>query len=212
MNHPTPLQHRKPIIGLTGGPGAGKSTVAGLFAELGCGVIDADRLAHEALQSDSVRDQLVRWWGPAALDDSGAVSRKAVGAIVFGDAEKLRKLESVVHPVVHAGRAEARARMLVDPSVAGIVEDCPLLLESGLDAGCDAVVFVDCPRPVRLQRLQASRGWDEAELQKRERHQRPLDIKRRTADYVISNDVPIERVKREVESAFQDLLDRPRPA
>ena len=198
--------HRKPILGLTGGPGSGKSTVARLFAELGCGIIDADQLAHEALQQDAVLEQLVQWWGDAVLTGQGTVDRPAVGRVVFGNEAELQRLESVIHPMVHAGRAASREKMLADASVLAIIEDCPLLLESGLDDSCDAVVFVDCPLPVRLQRLQQSRGWDEKELQKREQHQIPLDIKRRSADYVVDNGEPIENVRSRVKQLLNQIL------
>ena len=153
-------------------------------------MIDADRLAHEALQADSVRDQLVRWWGDAVLDASGAVDRKAVGAIVFGDAGKLRQLESVIHPRVHAGRASARQRMLADPAVAGSSRTARCWSNRGwmrtATRSCSWIARERCGPSA----LQASRGWDEAELKKRERqHQRPLDIKRQAADYVINNAV-----------------------
>jgi len=176
-----------------GAPGSGKSFVASLFAELGCGVIDADRLAHEAIQTPAVRDQLRQWWGDGVLDASGRVDRSAVGKIVFGDEPELRRLEALVHPLVHAGRAQERAQFFADSAVPAVVEDCPLLLESGLDKSCDALVYIDCPYEVRLQRLAQSRGWDAEELTKRENLQTPLDTKRQSADYVISNgDTPAQ--------------------
>lgn len=196
----------KPVLGLTGAPGSGKSTVARMFADLGCAVIDADQLAHAALQSDEVRGRLVDWWGEEVLDDSGAVSRAAVGRIVFDDREQLKRLESLVHPRVHAGRAQTRARWQSDPGVRAIVEDCPLLMETGLDKQCDAVVFIDVPDAVRLARLRRSRGWDAGQVQKREQFQLPLDTKRRSADYVIDNGEPIEQVRQQVEQVLTRAL------
>lgn len=203
-----PWQHAKPILGLTGAPGSGKSTVAKLFAELGCGIIDADRLAHQALDQPGVKQQLVEQWGEDILASDGGVDRPALGKRVFGDPEALKRLEAIIHPRVHAARAEARERLLADPSILAIVEDCPLLLEAGLASSCDRVIFVDCPHAIRLERVQQSRGWDEAELQKREQLQLSLDTKRESADDVISNASPIESVRADVKKLFQRIAGR----
>lgn len=203
---PTTLKHPKPVIGLLGGPGSGKSSVARQFAEQGCGVIDADRLAHEALQSDSVRQTLEQWWGDAVIDNAGRVDRAAVGRVVFADEAELKRLESIIHPVVHAGRQRERERHFANRAIVAVVEDCPLLIESGLDDQCDVLVFVDCPEPIRLERLAASRGWDEAELEKREKHQIPLDTKRQAADYVIQNDLAPAQVFEQTSNVLQKIL------
>lgn len=195
----------KPILGLMGAPGAGKSAAASLFAEAGCAVVDADQLAHDAIQADHVRAQLRGWWGDGVFDASGAVNRKAVGAIVFADKGALKKLEALIHPIVHRGRAELRRRYMQDASVQAVVEDCPLLIESGLDEQCDRLVFIDCPEPIRLQRLQDTRGWDAEEAKKRQEHQLPLDTKRRSADYVIDNGEPFEVVRKQVREVLEQL-------
>lgn len=189
MNAPSPVERapRKPIIGLLGAPGSGKSLVADQFRQLGCAVIDADQLARDALQSSVVREQLVAWWGEGVLDETGRVDRQAVGRIVFEDPDALRRLESVTHPEVARQRHALRARHEADPDVVAIVEDSPLLLEKGVDKACDVLVMVDAPREVRLQRLRENRGWSEAELDRREKNQWPLDSKRQRADYMVNN-------------------------
>ncbi len=177
-----------PSIGLMGAPGAGKSLVARQMASLGCMVIDSDALAKQALDEPEVVDQLVKRWGEGILTDQGRVDRSVLADLVFADPDRRKQLEGIIHPRVHAGRAVLRKQALEDPKVLAIVEDSPLLLESGIDRDCDALVFVDAPRALRLQRVTRDRGWDALELSRREKSQMPLDIKRERADYVISND------------------------
>lgn len=198
-------RHPKPVLGLLGGPGSGKSTVARVFSELGCAVIDADRLAHAALQSSEVKAQLRQWWGETVIDDQGQVDRKAVGQIVFQDQDQLRRLEALTHPMVHAGRQREREQAMADPELIAIIEDCPLLMETELDQDCDALVFVDCPFEIRLRRLAESRGWDAAELKRREDRQLPLDTKRRSADYVISNSDGPAHVRGQAERVLKQV-------
>lgn len=200
---------RKAIIGLTGGPGSGKSAAAKLFAAFGCAVIDADRLAHDALQNDAVKGQIQSRWGGDVFDADGQVVRSKLGHIVFEDAVALRELEALVHPLVHQNRLEERQKHQLDPGIIAIVEDCPLLLESGLDKHCDRIVFVDAPDPIRLERVQGSRGWDAEELRKRDRQQLPLDIKRQSADYVICNDQDLAQLKEQVRYVLQSIAEMP---
>lgn len=205
------MSRSTPIIGLLGGPGSGKSFIARLFAEEGCGVIDADRIAREALQRPEVKRQLVGWWGQRVLDAEGDVDRAAVGRIVFDDADELRRLESVVHPKVHEKREQMRNEMRKDPMIRAIVEDCPLLIESGLDEQCDALVFVDAPRSVRLDRVQRHRGWNPTELDRREAKQLPLDTKRQRADDTLWNAGTETESRREVRRVLSNILRDRRP-
>lgn len=179
----------QPVIGLLGAPGSGKSLVAQQLATLGCAVIDADRLAKQALDEPQVRDELERWWGPSVLDPAGRVNPKTVAAIVFNDADELRRLEALVHPRVDARRAELCQCYQLDPAVRAVVQDIPLLLEKRLDSGCDVLVYVDAPKAVRLERVERERGWSAADLERREKKQMPLDTKRDRADYVVDNSV-----------------------
>lgn len=202
------MSKRKPILGLTGGIGSGKSLVARQFASLGCAVIDADELAREALDSPAVREQLRQWWGAEALGQDGRVNRRMVAQKVFNNPQELARLEGLIHPQVHAGRERLRRQYLADTDVVAIVEDCPLLLEKGIDAGCDVVVFVDAPRAVRLARVAASRGWTEAELDRREKNQWPLDKKVQRADYVIKNDAGVQECLTQTRRVLSQILHR----
>ena len=177
-----------PVIGLLGAPGSGKSHLARLWKQMGAAVIDADAIAREALDRPDVRGTLAAWWGPEILAADGQVDRAAVAAKVFADPTELARLESLVHPRVNARRAELRALYRADPAVVAVVEDCPLLLEHQLEGDCDVLVYVNSSRAARLHRVAESRGWDEAELARREKNQLPLDIKQSRADYTFVGD------------------------
>lgn len=183
---------RLPVLGVVGGIGAGKSTVARAFAELGCHVIDSDQRARAALDREDVRERLVSWWGVGILAADGRVDRSKVAAIVFSDAKERSRLEAEVHPIVRQERA-AMIREAKAARAAGVIVDAPLLFEAGVDAECDAVVFVEAPASVRLARVQASRGWSGEELERRERAQMGLEEKRARCRYVIENSGPAER-------------------
>jgi dephospho-CoA kinase len=177
----------KPVIGIIGGIGCGKSAVAAMFAREGCAVIDSDALAHEVLESEEVKAALRAWLGEAVFADDRRVSRKTLGELVFADAEKLKRLNSLVHPRIGRRRDELMTKYLADPGVKAIVWDTPLLVEVGLDRECDAVVFIKTSREVREARVRQRRGWSAAELEKREKSQIGLDKKAAIADYCIDN-------------------------
>lgn len=183
--NPTSGQPSRPIVlGLVGGIGAGKSAVARELESRGALVMDSDTRAKAVLETPEARETLVGWWGPEIVQ-GGKIDRKRVADIIFADASQRRRLESFVHPKLHQGRRldieAASAR-----GVGIIVIDAPLLLEAGVDKECDAVVFVDAPREQRLERVR-SRGWDDAELTRREAAQMPVSEKRARSTYVIEN-------------------------
>ncbi len=185
-----------PVIGLVGGIGSGKSAAAGAFEKLGCVVSDSDRAVREVLLRPEVRDELVGWWGEGILDDQRRVDRRKVADLVFREPFERRRLEALVHPLVRQSREELIARARAS-GAAGVIVDAPLLFEAGVDAECDAVVFVEAPRSVRLGRVR-SRGWDEAELDRREKAQMPLDEKRRRSDHVLLNEGTLEELESRV--------------
>jgi dephospho-CoA kinase len=193
-----------PTIGLAGGVGAGKSSVAAILAELGCVVCDADELGRQALRDPAIRAKLVGWWGQEVLDEAGEIDRAAVAAIVFDRPEELKRLESVVHPWVQARRQGLFREAPAD--ACALVIDAPLLFEAGLDAECDAVIFVDSERVTRLARVADGRGWDPAELGKREDSQLPLDEKRARSDYVISNNGDLQALAEQVHRTLNEIV------
>jgi dephospho-CoA kinase len=177
----------KPIIGLVGGIGSGKSYVAGLLGEMGCLVIDSDQQVGEVYQDPAVLGRLKQWWGDGVVDAGGRLDRAAVAKVVFADPTERKRLEDLIHPLVDQKRRELMDRMANDPAVRAYVWDTPLLVEKGLDKQCDALVFVEAPDSQRLDRVKKSRGWSEQEWVRREKLQLPLDKKRELAKYTVRN-------------------------
>ena len=195
----------KPIIGIVGGIGSGKSFVARLLGELGCAVIDSDAVAHAVYAEPAIKETLVGWYGPGVLNDRGEVDRKVVARSIFHDAEHRTRLEQLVHPRIHAEREREMSRVAGDPAVVAFVWDSPLLVEAGLHSQCDAVVFVDVPHEERLRRVRETRGWDAAELQRREASQLPLDEKRRLSTDIIRGDYPTNKIQEQLETLLRRL-------
>jgi dephospho-CoA kinase len=139
----------KPIIGILGGIGSGKSTVAGEFAKLGCKVIDADRIAHELLDRNTVKEKIVGLFGEAVLDSSGRIEHKKLAGVVFSDGDKLASLNGIIHPLVLARAQELIEQYNQQNQVKAIVLDLPLLVEVGWAGRCDKLIFVDCEQKIR---------------------------------------------------------------
>lgn len=197
----------KPVIGVTGGIGAGKSSVADAFGALGAAVIDSDRMAHAQLEQREVIDTLVDWWGDSILRPDGGIDRRAVASIVFEDAEQLRRLEGLLYPRMDEVRRRMMAELETNADVTAIVLDTPKLYEAGLDSSCDAVVFVDADDATRASRVAAKRGWSRDELRRREKSMNALDKKRARADYVVTNLTSIEDLRQQVNRVFASVLE-----
>ena len=200
--------HPIPTIGLLGAPGSGKSLVANQLMSLGCTVIDADALAKQVLESGDVKENIVSWWGGDYITESGRVDRRKVARLVFDHPDERERLEALIHPRVHERRAELKVKALQTPDIVAIVEDCPLLIETGIDEECDTLIFVDAPFETRLERVQRTRGWDREELARRDNNQTPLDIKRQRADYVISNDADEAQCLAQTRRVLSQIIQR----
>ena len=202
------MTQRKPIIGIAGGIGSGKSFIAGLFGEAGCLVISSDDQVRDAYRDQRVRTTLKQWWGDDVLTAAGEVNKRVVAQRVFANPDERERLERLLHPMVNEARERVMSSAVDDPTVPAFVWDTPLLFETGLHAKCDAVVFVDAPLSVRLARVQGGRGWDAGELTRRENSQMPLDIKRNLSQYVIENTADAGTVRGQVRAVLSRILER----
>src|SRR5262245_10503936 len=135
----------KPIIGIAGGIGSGKSLVAKLFGEMGCMVLSADEDVTAIYRDLKVQETLKQWWGDDVFNRSGELDRKAVAARIFADRTERKRLETLIHPLVAKRRQERMQAAANDAQVVAYVWDIPLLFEVELNKECDAVVFVDVP-------------------------------------------------------------------
>ena len=167
------LARTKPIIGLAGGIGAGKSTVAKLLGEHQLAVIDSDQLNHQQLSDPEIVATLVDWFGPQMVDAVGQVRRDRMAKIVFDDPKQKARVEELLHPRVQVQREQLLRQHLADPTIRAVVLDSPLLFEVGLDRQCDCVVFVDAPDDQRLARVATERGWTAPQLRQREKLLKP---------------------------------------
>ncbi len=177
-------------IGLIGGVASGKSAVAAALAKRSAVVFDADKIGHAVLQRPAVRDELVDLWGTEILDGAGGLSRPAIAKLVFGDSPATKanrkQLEELLHPLIRE-QIEVEIRQLPDADVPAVVIDAPLLIESGWNEVCQAVLFVDAPREQRLARAMEHRGWSPEEFARREASQMPIEQKRAWSTHIVRN-------------------------
>jgi len=196
----------KPLIGIVGGIASGKSTVAAEFGRLGCAVVDADAIAHVALEAASVRDEIVRHFGPGILDASGRIDRSELAKLAFAGAGELATLNGIVHPVVIQKTEELIARYERDDGIKAVVLDMPLLIEVGWAERCDRVVFVDCDFEKRLDRARRTRSLTAQDVKIRENFQISLDTKKTLADNSIDNNSGFSAVVRQIQDIFSDMV------
>ncbi len=200
----------KLIIGVVGGIGSGKSYVAGLFAELGCWVIDSDRQARAAMNDPVVRDALRNYYGPAVVpvDPTQPVDRKAIAHVIFADAAQRQKLEAIIHPWVDKARKREMTEAIEsEKKCLAFVWDTPLLCETGLYRECDAVVFVEADLATRIERVRR-RAWAAEELTRRENFQWGLDKKRSIADYIIRNTTDAAESRVQIREVLSRILEK----
>jgi len=196
------------IIGLTGGFGSGKSTVARFLAELGAVVIDADKVGHEALETGTETwQEVVAAFGRGIIGADGAVDRQKLGAIVFRNPAARARLNQIMHPRIYE-RVKARIAEYKRKGADIVVVEAPLLLEVGWKVMVDEVWTMSTPEKTVLKRLREQKGLSEAQSLARIHAQITDEERTRQADVVIDTDCTLDELKGRVEALWRKLCSR----
>jgi dephospho-CoA kinase len=196
------------VIGLTGGIGSGKTTVAQFLAKLGAVVIDADKIGHEVLRSDAeVWQEVVAAFGEGVLNPNGSISREKLGRIVFGAPESLPKLNVIMHPRIVKGVRTQLERCRKN-GVGVVVVEAPLLLEAGWASMVDEVWVTVASEATILRRLKERTGLSEIESLERIRAQMSVAERVKGAYVVIDTDCELNELKEKVSELWRELNSR----
>lgn len=196
------MTRRKLVIGITGNIATGKTAVVEMLANLGADTIDADALVHEMMGPNSeLAVPLASEFGADVVNPDGSINRPALGQIVFADAEKLARLEALIHPHV----VNRMVGAIHEPGADVLVLDAIKLIEAGIADHCDEVWVVDAALDVRLSRLMERNGIDRDEALHRINVQPPQEEKLARADRVIDNSGTLDETRAQVEAIWQSL-------
>ena len=193
------------LVGLTGGIGVGKSTVASMFAARGAAVVDADRISRKLQEpGEPCHDAIVAAFGRAVLDPAGRIDRKRLGEMVFADPARRTALEAIMHPAIWAA-CETEIRAAAAAGRAVCVVEAALILETGQRSRFQRMVVVTAPTDVQVERLAQARGLTEAEARQRLAAQWPNADKARQADHVIDNGGDLATTEAQVARVYAEL-------
>lgn len=195
------------LVGLTGGIGSGKSTVARMLEEHGAVVFDADALARKAVEPGTPgHDAVIERFGAVVLAPGGGLDREALASIVFADRAARRDLEAIVHPEVRRLFAEGTEAYHDTDRV--VVFSAPLLVETGMHTAFDVLVVVSAEPRTQVERLMRDRGMSEDAIRARIEAQAPPEAKAEVADVLVRNDGTVDELAHKVERLWSTLTDR----
>lgn len=190
------------IVGLTGGVGTGKSTVADFFGELGAHVIDWDELARQVARPHlKTWKAIVEYFGKGILNDDLTINRQKLADVAFSDRKKVEKLNQIVHPAVFEEDERITNEIKSRDPDALIIKDIPLLFEVTRPIALDKIIVVSASEETQLKRLE-EKGMKREDAENRIKSQLPLDTKVRSADFVVNNDGTLEETKRQVRAIY----------
>ena len=195
------------LVGLTGGIGSGKSTVARLLEKRGAVVFDADLLAREAVEPGTPgHAAVIERFGADVLAPGGELDREALASIVFADPAARRDLEQIVHPEVRRLFAEGSEAYRDTDRV--VVFSAPLLVETGMHTAFEILVVVSATVATQIERLMRQRGMSEPSIRARIEAQAPLEDKAAAADFLVDNEGSLDELESQVEQLWNDLSTR----
>jgi len=194
------------IVGVTGGVGTGKTTVAGMFRRMGAVVIDADEISHQLIYPGRPAwKKVVSTFGKAILRRDYFIDRKVLAQKVFSDSRQLKKLSGIIHPLVYKAIREKIAKIKRSDPSAVVILDVPLLLESGGQRHADKLVVVTAPRDVQLKRACGKFEIGKSDALRRIKAQMPLKEKIKTADFVIDNGGSLISTEKQARAIWKKL-------
>ena len=195
------------LVGLTGSIATGKSTVSRMFAHLGARVIDADLLAREVVMpGQAAYARIVEEFGPQVVQEDGSLDRKALGALVFGDSAKRKRLEEITHPAIGLRRARLLSVLDEEAFEGVVIWDAALLFEGGGAGRMDRVVVVYADPETERRRLVERDGLSDADARARIASQMPVAEKAKLAHHVIDNSGTRDETERQVRTIYGALL------
>jgi dephospho-CoA kinase len=187
-------RRERPVVGVTGGVGSGKSSFAAALAGEDWTLVSADEVAHEVLEEETIRQRLAAAFGPGILDAEGRIDRAALGRRVFASRAALQRHTAVVYPAIRE-RLAARLAAARQAAAGGVVLEAPTLYEAGCEGLVDRVVTVEAPLEARARRCSAARDWGPDEVRRREALTIGEAERRRRADTVVENDGDLDALR-----------------
>jgi dephospho-CoA kinase len=199
-------QNNLPTIGVTGITGSGTSTVSAILAERGGFVVQADKLAHDAMKKKSPAfKELIEAFGEEILSEDGEINRRVLGAKVFGDKKELARLEKIIHPRVIERTRKIIAKVSEMSVYSFMVIDAPLLIESGMNKICDSTWLIVAPDELRIARVTARDKIDEATAKRRLESRNGDAALREHANMIIENNGSAIALRSKVETALKAM-------